>query len=486
MREFCFFVILMFLIGAIRSAEESKSKQYILGVYVLCDELMTEQIWNSFGRNLMEYFGAFFNAINLIFQQLPNHGVTFKVVSADSALKREDLNNKYRAAGLNSSWSQHINITNGKLAYDQTTMQLSQYFKAAGQPYNNSHVIVLFSGRTLVLQLLAHSKHRKAVHANPKRGRICTANNIVITQDNGLFSGVTFTARRLARLLGANYDYRESLKCLYSSSMLMGDIEKSENQKANYKMSECTLLDLMETLGNKSKQKCLLKEFRPNMPSTNELPADLFKPDKYCARKFDGERNIAECTQEIWDISGYSPAGTCQVRCCYGSVRTWKRNAFSMYNVDALDGYRCDANGVQNGINLIFRKLPGSVKVRFNVVAVESSSELSPLAKAYTARRRGADKYLLGPWPKQISVDDNGKVLDNATSNNLKTYFSKTGAPYNESHIVVFFTALGANYDYLEEPKCLYSSSMLMGDVDKKESYTMSPCTMKDLTESLR
>ncbi|XP_064490112.1 uncharacterized protein LOC135401568 [Ornithodoros turicata] len=355
MREFCIFVILMFLICTISSAEDSKREQYILGVYVLCDEPMTKQIQYSFGPNLKEYFDAFFNVINLIFQQLPSPDITFKVVSVDNALKLKDLSHKHRAAGLNSSWLQHINITNGKLAYNQTTMQLSEYFKNAGEPYNNSQVIVLFSGATLVVQLVGHDyKDKKyvAVHENPKRGGICTGNKIVITQDNGLFAGVTSTARRLARLLGANYDYRETPEnCLYSSGMLMGDIEKKETQKENYRMSECTLRDLMTSLGNESKRECLPKNSKPQPQKTpKKLPAHLFNPDKYCAREFNGELNIAECTDKKWSLSGYPAAGMCQVRCCYGSIGSWRRNMFKMYTIGALDGYRCHANGVPNGI----------------------------------------------------------------------------------------------------------------------------------------
>ncbi|XP_064490106.1 uncharacterized protein LOC135401566 [Ornithodoros turicata] len=341
MKALGIFASLVLLI-CILSAEVNGNDRLTLGVFVLCDKSMTNLLQ---GRNLDEYFGTFFNAINLVFQQLSSPKVKFEVVSVETAPQiRRLLGNRYPY----DHWPKHINITsNGQLADDPTRKQLTEYFKKAGQPYNNSHVIVLFSGNTVLFRRIGHdNKNRKyiPVHANPVRKGICTVHKIVVTQDDGYFSGIAFTARRLARILGANYDYRERAGCLYTSGMLTGDIE----QKQNYQMSSCALKDVRAALSEAPKKQCLKTKFRSHTIATNKLPADLHNPDKYCAHRYKGEPNIAQCSQANWAISLYPSPGTCEVLCCYGDTPKWRRNMFTMRGITALDGYGC--NGRKNGI----------------------------------------------------------------------------------------------------------------------------------------
>ncbi|XP_064490105.1 uncharacterized protein LOC135401565 [Ornithodoros turicata] len=353
MKVFYVLAILLLVIYTVPAQENgSNGKQYTLGVYILCDEPMTKHLE---GHNVEEYFGAFFNVINLAFRQLASPKVTFEVVTVDTTSSLDDLKTAYKAARLDGNrylyglWPEHISVTNGQIADGTTTTQLSEYFKKAGEPYNNSHVIVLFTRRTVALHQVAHDDALSkglAVHANPKRGGICGADNIVIVQDDGVFSGIASTIRRLARLLGANYDYAKEPNCLYSSSMLMGDI----SQTRNYKMSPCTLQNLTASLGEASKQGCLVKKFESKVASTTKLPADLTNPDNYCAHIFPGKENIAQCTQEKWSLSLYPSAETCEVLCCHGLIDSWKRNLFKMEGVGSLDGYPCDASGHTNGI----------------------------------------------------------------------------------------------------------------------------------------
>ncbi|XP_064469076.1 A disintegrin and metalloproteinase with thrombospondin motifs like [Ornithodoros turicata] len=308
-----------------------------LQVFVICDSTITAKFSTHY--NLVLYVVNFFNAVNLIFQQLEKPSIRLEVV-----LVQETRDSRLGA------WQREVLVFEGDAINAEPTLtKLANYTRHRPQ-YKSCDIIYLMTARKVFFR--STTQGSVVTISKPPGwafvGKLCTPDKVAIGHDDGVFfTGTRNAARQIARVMGAHLDGVESgaYGCSWKSGHLMGDFGSELNLSPTRNLlSSCSQQLIRQTLSKVSRD-CLTRKYRTSYSDySNKLPGEIVKEDDFCKTVYSGS-STGTCSTWKHLMRGRGIPEQCGLVCC--TKKYWIGvYDFSMREYPAFDGKACGKNKV--------------------------------------------------------------------------------------------------------------------------------------------